>query len=128
MARLNWRQAEQYRAMQRWGSESIRPSGENYTAFDLSRFQSTPEGVRKMEQRKYDNSGALFRNTEKDPNNPRDRDYGGSITVNGVELWISGWVKVSSKGLKYLSLAVKPKQAPPDERPLAEAMDDEIPF
>ena len=41
-----------------------------------------------------------------------DRDYGGTINIGGTEYWLSGWVKTSKKGAKYLSLAVKLKDAP----------------
>ena len=61
----------------------------------------------------YDNRnrGALFRNDDKDPNDDRDRDYNGTLDVQGTEYWISGWVRTSKKsGKKYLSLSIKPKQ------------------
>jgi hypothetical protein len=54
------------------------------------------------------NTGALFRNDQKEKD--ADRDYAGSIDVNGVSHWVSGWIKVSQKGTKYLSLSVKPKE------------------
>jgi hypothetical protein len=79
--------------------------------------------------RKYDNSGILFRDEGKNPNNPKDRDYRGEIIINGIEYWLSGWVKEGKKG-KFLGLAVKLKEAPaPDKsKPLAEEMADQIPF
>jgi hypothetical protein len=81
-----------------------------------------------MEKKIYDNSGILFKNDDKDPNDDRDRDYQGSITVAGVEYWLSAWIKQGKKG-KFMSLAVKPKQAKPDtSRPLREEMQDEVPF
>jgi len=52
------------------------------------------------------NRGTLVRNNNK--HDERDRDYYGSITVAGVEHWVSGWVKEGKKG-KYLSLSVKAK-------------------
>jgi hypothetical protein len=71
----------------------------------------------------YDNTnkGALFRNDDKDPNDDRDRDYSGSINVEGTEYWLSGYVRTSKNGKKYLSLSVKPKQDKP-------ATNDPIPF
>jgi len=50
--------------------------------------------------------GILVRNNTK--HGEHDRDYCGSITVAGVEYWLSGWVKEGKKG-KYLSLSVKSK-------------------
>jgi hypothetical protein len=56
-----------------------------------------------------DNSGALFRNDDKDPNDDKDRDYSGSLNVDGTDYWISGYVRTSKSGKKYLSLSIKPK-------------------
>ena len=58
----------------------------------------------------YDNtnSGAIFpareKKTEKHP------DMTGSLNVDGVEYYVSGWTKVSQKGQKFLSLSVKAKE------------------
>jgi hypothetical protein len=55
------------------------------------------------------NTGTIFRNTDKQKD--EDRDYSGSLNVAGAgEFWVSGWIKVSQRGTKYLSLSVKPKQ------------------
>ena len=53
------------------------------------------------------NRGSLFKNDEK--SKEEDRDYSGSINVEGREYWLSGWISETKKGSKYLSLAVKPK-------------------
>jgi hypothetical protein len=55
------------------------------------------------------NRGAIFRNADKQ--SETDRDYSGTINVGGVEYWLSGWVKTSKAGQKFLSLSVKPKAA-----------------
>ena len=58
----------------------------------------------------YDNRnrGALFKNDQKDGD--KDRDYSGTLDVNGNEYWLSGWVNTSKKtGKKFLSLSIKPK-------------------
>lgn len=81
----------------------------------------------------YDNTntGALFkakeRATEKHP------EYTGTINIDGREYWLSGWVKESKAGQKYFSLAVKPKDAPKQERDTRapkhfEDMKQDIPF
>ena len=83
-----------------------------------------------MEKEQYDNtnSGALFKNDEKE--SEKHPDYRGTIDIEGREFWLSGWIKTSKKGTKFMSLAVKPKEPPaPDKtKPIAEDMNDQIPF
>jgi hypothetical protein len=67
------------------------------------------------------NRGALFRDDRKQ--NEGDRDYSGSINVNGEEFWLSGWVKISKKGQKFLSLSVKPKTSNTESK-----RDEDVPF
>jgi hypothetical protein len=78
----------------------------------------------------YDNtnSGALFRNNDKEKEN--DRDYSGTLDVDGVEYWLSGWVRTSKKsGAKFLSLKVKPKNAQAKKSAAgADDFDDDAPF
>ena len=55
------------------------------------------------------NRGAIFKNDDKQQDN--HPDYKGSLNVNGVDLWVSGWIKTSEKtGKKFMSLSVKPKE------------------
>ena len=83
----------------------------------------------------YDNSnrGAIFKNEDKQQDN--HPDYKGSLNVNGVDLWVSGWIKTSEKtGKKFLSLSVKPKDAAPVKqasKPKSSGFDDmndDVPF
>lgn len=86
----------------------------------------------------YDNTnrGVLFKNDQKDPNDDRDRDYGGQINIEGTEYWLSGWIKTSKAGNKFMSLSVKPKEERSASQQAsrrqaasrAREMDDEIPF
>ncbi len=78
----------------------------------------------------YDNtnSGALFVNDRKERENQPDRN--GSINVDGVDYWISGWLKQGKKG-QYLSLAVTKKEqqgGAPQSGADDEALNEDIPF
>src|SRR5262245_43164262 len=79
-----------------------------------------------VEQYDDSNRGALFRELKE---KETDRDYSGKLNVAGVDYWISGWLKTSKKGVKYMSLSVKPTNAG-QSKPQArrDSMDDEIPF
>jgi hypothetical protein len=83
-----------------------------------------------MVDKQYDNSGILFRNDDKEPGNARDRDYQGEATINGVEYWMSGWIKEGRKG-KFMTFSFKAKDAPKTASAKASAgvdFDDSIPF
>lgn len=74
-----------------------------------------------------ENTGALFRNDRKEKES--HPDYQGSLNVDGVDYWLSGWLNESKDGRKYFGLQVKPKeqQAKKTQRRKAED-DDDIPF
>ena len=76
----------------------------------------------------YDNElrGVLF-NEQDRKSNDDDRDYAGNITIRGEEFWLSGYIRISKAGKKFLSLKAKPKadDKPADQRPLREALDDD---
>lgn len=83
------------------------------------------------------NSGALFKNDQKETaNHP---DYRGQINVNGQEFWLSAWIKPTKKdpSKRFMSLSVKPKEqsAPAPVKQASkpagsgfEDMDDDVPF
>jgi len=58
----------------------------------------------------YDNNntGALFKNDKKQSD--RHPDYTGSCEVNGVEMWMSAWIKTSKGGKKFMSFSFNPKE------------------
>lgn len=66
-----------------------------------------------MADTEYNNElrGALFKAKEK--KSDKSPDYTGSCQINGVELWVSGWLKNGRSG-NFLSLAfsVKDEQKP----------------
>ena len=81
----------------------------------------------------YDNNntGALFKNTKKTTDN--HPDYNGSCEVNGVEMWMSSWIKTSKKGDKFMSFSFNPKEQQSAPKPAqAQANDfdsgEDIPF
>ena len=66
-----------------------------------------------MDNRDETNRGVLFRNTDKDNYDGAQHwpDYKGTFTDSqGVEFYLSAWIKKSSKGLKYMQLTAKEKE------------------
>lgn len=57
------------------------------------------------------NRGAMFVNDKGD--NPNRPDRKGSLNVEGVEYWVSGWIKTSKDGNPFMSLSVERKQNQP---------------
>lgn len=75
------------------------------------------------------NRGTLYKNRKKE--NDRHPDYTGQLNVDGKELWLSAWLKESSKtGEKYFSLSVRPKEERQSSQPTRKAKDDfdDVPF
>lgn len=82
-----------------------------------------------------DGSGSLWVNDRKEKETHPDRT--GTVKVGGRDYYISGWLKETSQGKKYLSLSFKPKlmsetaSVPTggrnDPRP-ADEFSDDIPF
>ena len=74
-----------------------------------------------------DNTGAIFINDRKEKDTHPDRS--GSATIDGVEYWVSGWLKKTKDDQPYLSLAFKPKNgATKSAGGGSAAFDDKIPF
>jgi hypothetical protein len=80
-----------------------------------------------------DNSGSLWVNDRKEKDTHPDRT--GTVKIRGQEFFISGWLKETSAGKKYLSLSFKPKMAQDHKggtkNPPAQGfddLDDPLPF
>lgn len=75
------------------------------------------EPITDTQQQQYNNElrGALFRNDKGD--NPKRPDYRGRCTIEDIQYKISGWLKTSHNGDRYMSLAFS-KYIPtePDDR------------
>ena len=80
----------------------------------------------------YDNTnkGILGKNKEKTKDT--HPEYRGQINVDGVEYWLSAWVKTNSKdNSKFFSLSLTPKDRDvqaPTRRDVQPEEDDQIPF
>ena len=76
-----------------------------------------------------DNSGSLFVNDKKERDSQPDRR--GSARIEGVDYWVSGWVKKKEDGTAWMSMSFSRKDAAspaPKAQPAQTDMDDEIPF
>jgi uncharacterized protein (DUF736 family) len=81
--------------------------------------------------KEYDNtnSGALFKVEDKETDN--HPDYRGEINAGGIDYWLSGWIKTSKKGTKFISFKLKPKEVKKvaaDKAAEPIPFNDEIPF
>ena len=57
---------------------------------------------------KYPNSGTLGKNNKRETD--KHPEYNGKCEIDGVEYWISAWVKEGPTG-KFFSLSFKAKEA-----------------
>lgn len=74
-------------------------------------------------------SGSLFKNTQK--TEPNHSDYQGSCLIDGVEYWMSAWIKKGEKTWMSFAFKAKDKQEArkPEKQPSrVEEMKDDIPF
>jgi hypothetical protein len=78
---------------------------------------------------KKEGSGALFKNNDRQKDT--HPEYRGDILINGVEYWLSAWVKEGKNG-KFFSLAAKKKEERSGDtvkrNPGKQEEDDALPF
>lgn len=75
--------------------------------------------------KEYDNNlrGVLFKNDRKESDS--HPDYKGSAEVDGVEYWLSAWIKTGANG-KFMSLSFRAKEQPknpPAREPVKQTRD-----
>jgi hypothetical protein len=73
------------------------------------------------------NRGSLFKNDKK--TEEKHPDMSGSINIDGIEYWISGWKKKSKADVGFISLSVRPKEqvrqsSQPTTKPKGDDWDD----
>ena len=74
-----------------------------------------------------ENRGALFKNERRD--DEKFPHYKGSLNVEGVDFWLSAWIKLRKDGQKFMSLSIKNKNADADKPKKAKQQDfDDMPF
>ena len=77
------------------------------------------------------NRGSLFKNDKK--TEEKHPDMSGSINIDGIEYWISGWKKKSKADVGFISLSVRPNEqtrqsSQPTQKAKADAWDDDLSF
>ena len=82
------------------------------------------------------NSGSLFKNDRKESEN--HPDYKGTALINGVEMWMSSWLKTGENGTKFMSFSFQPKEQQAQQQAARQAakpapaaapeFDDDMPF
>ena len=60
------------------------------------------------EYEKKDNSGALFKNSDK--TTETDPDYKGNAMIDGTDYWFNAWINTSKAGQKYMKASFSPKE------------------
>lgn len=85
----------------------------------------------------YDNTNRWTLNKNKEKRDQSDKDYSGSVNIDGKEYWLNGWVKNGKNG-PFISGTVRPKEprgqaVPKRADPIStgrfnDDMNDDVPF
>lgn len=70
-----------------------------------------------MAYEQKDNSGSLFKNDKKTTDKHPDRK--GSAMIDGVQYWVSGWVRQDKSGNPWMSLSFQRKDQVTTSKPAA---------
>lgn len=82
-----------------------------------------------MPYEQRDSSGSIFPNEKK--TSDKHPGWKGLAKIGGVDYWVSGWVRKTKNGDKYVSLAFEVKDAPQQHAASHDHQapaDNEIPF
>jgi hypothetical protein len=87
-----------------------------------------------MAYEQRDNTGAMFKNTRKE--NDKQPNLTGNALIEGVDYWVSGWIKVDKNNEKWISFSLKRKDGntasgnkpAPSRQTAAELEDNDLPF
>ena len=60
------------------------------------------------EYQQKDNSGALFKNSDK--TTETDPDYKGNAMIDGTPFYFNAWINISKAGQKYMKASFSPKE------------------
>jgi len=74
-------------------------------------------------------SGALFKNKRR--TQPSHPDYTGQAKIDGIEYWVSAWIKNTPNGDKYMSMAYTKKDVQPSNNDFEQNTDfdnSDVPF
>lgn len=58
-----------------------------------------------------DGQGSMFRNDKKTTD--KHPDFKGSVTIDGRQYWLSGWIRNSERAGEWISVSAQPKDANP---------------
>lgn len=79
----------------------------------------------------YDNTNRGIISKNQNKTSDKHPDHSGSLNVDGIDYWLSGWIKEGKNG-KFLSLSVKPKDAKPSKKQAPKEdlgdFDQDVPF
>lgn len=71
-----------------------------------------------------ENRGALWKNDRR--HDEKFPHYKGSLNVEGIDFWISAWLKEGKDGNKFMSLSIKAKDQKESKAPTKRSVRDDF--